>query len=438
MVGGIPESWSQMLSVEKLHLQNNGFEGAIPEFFGTFSHLQELILSNNRFNGSIPSSLGNLSNLVVLDLHQNDISGEMPSSLANVASLNYLDIGNTFINGSIPPWLGSLTNLTSLYIYNTPIAGTLPEELANLTSLVTIFELGVQRSVCVKNPPTSPTISKSSSKSTTQQRTSLPSLSIAPTNVRVENDGESLTAIITTFIVISATSTPSSPAPTTTNDQRNGETSRYAIASMAGSVAAGTVVALVFALFYWRHAMRNIHSKTETLNIEESNDGSQQVLERQENVLQPRDTVTLSPLATINPSAETESTAVISPPFLEVEPASLAEIQAIAGRVPQRNVIQLEINLQREHGLYQSWPHDLVLEWAQTRRFEHPVRNFFISYHIDGEAITNLNMAILSSKYEVVDFRTRAMIMQAVEYLRHSAKSNVFLEDPTVLPLYQE
>ncbi|KAJ3302514.1 hypothetical protein HDU76_005513, partial [Blyttiomyces sp. JEL0837] len=96
------------------------------------------------------------------------------------------------------------------------------------------------------------------------------------------------------------------------------------------------------------------------------------------------------------------------------------------------------LNLQREHGPYQSWNHEMVLQWVQIRQFEFAVRSFFISHHIDGEAITNLDMTNLTSKYEVSDFRTRAKIMQAIEYLRHSAMSGMRLEDPNMLPVYEE
>ncbi|KAJ3278797.1 hypothetical protein HDU76_009738 [Blyttiomyces sp. JEL0837] len=165
---------------------------------------------------------------------------------------------------------------------------------------------------------------------------------------------------------------------------------------------------------------------------------TQQMTQDQEDVAAgPVETPNSPPSREVELAAET-SAIITSSPFLEVEPDSLAEIQAIAGRLPQRNVIQLEINLQREHGPYQSWDHDLVLEWVRLRQFEHSVRNFFVGYHIDGEAITSLDMTALSSKYSVTDFRTKAKIMQAVEYLRHSARSNVSLQDPTVLPAYQE
>ncbi|KAJ3326886.1 hypothetical protein HDU76_012552, partial [Blyttiomyces sp. JEL0837] len=63
-------------------------------------------------------------------------------------------------------------------------------------------------------------------------------------------------------------------------------------------------------------------------------------------------------------------------------------------------------------------------------------------HQIDGSTIDMLTMTTLQTKYEISDFRVRAKILQAVQFLRHSAiapgdDSFIANTDLVPLPLYE-
>ncbi|KAJ3280797.1 hypothetical protein HDU76_009078, partial [Blyttiomyces sp. JEL0837] len=122
----------------------------------------------------------------------------------------------------------------------------------------------------------------------------------------------------------------------------------------------------------------------------------------------------------------------------EVDPINLARYQRLAESREPVNVIALEQEFQRSYGSFMGWSHQLVMEWARLRNFESVVIGFFTNYQIDGPTIDMLTMTTLQTKYEISDFRVRAKIMQAVQFLRHSSIApgdDSFITNPDLVPL---
>ncbi|KAK7359067.1 hypothetical protein VNO77_01013 [Canavalia gladiata] len=79
LYGGIPSSFSNCLSLEKLFLARNMLSGPIPKTLGDMRGLETLDLSSNQLSGSIPNELQNLHILKLLNLSYNDLEGAIPS-----------------------------------------------------------------------------------------------------------------------------------------------------------------------------------------------------------------------------------------------------------------------------------------------------------------------------------------------------------------------
>jgi len=87
----IPTSISTLLSLQKLILTNDNFEGTIPSFLSGMSAMSHLDFSGNRLTGTIPASLGNT-----------DISSRKLATSNTTASLRNLNFASNHLSGSIP------------------------------------------------------------------------------------------------------------------------------------------------------------------------------------------------------------------------------------------------------------------------------------------------------------------------------------------------
>ncbi|KAJ3311461.1 hypothetical protein HDU76_003127 [Blyttiomyces sp. JEL0837] len=82
--------------------------------------------------------------------------------------------------------------------------------------------------------------------------------------------------------------------------------------------------------------------------------------------------------------------------------------------------IELEIHLQRTYGLYTTWSHHLVLDWARVKKVDKVIFNILRDYYVDGELLSTLDVHSLKSKLNIQDFRIRAKFIQCVEFLKDS------------------
>ncbi|KAJ3327830.1 hypothetical protein HDU76_011036 [Blyttiomyces sp. JEL0837] len=89
--------------------------------------------------------------------------------------------------------------------------------------------------------------------------------------------------------------------------------------------------------------------------------------------------------------------------------------QTLRETAPTSNT-NLEIQLQRVYGIYNTWSHEQVMEWWIEETGS-------CNYHIDGPLLATLDVHSLKEKCGDEDFRLRAKFIQAVEFLKDSSQS---------------
>ncbi|CAI5953709.1 unnamed protein product, partial [Closterium sp. NIES-65] len=158
--GFLPETWSRLTALERLHLksssalspcppttshltqfslsdlQGNKLEGSIPGSYSVLKALTYLNLGNNQFSGPIPDFLGSLPNLMELMASRNLLSGALPSALQTSASLEQLHLEGNGIAGSLPDFSRWNTSLTALFLAGNNLTGHIPPSISTLTSLL--------------------------------------------------------------------------------------------------------------------------------------------------------------------------------------------------------------------------------------------------------------------------------------------------------------
>ncbi|CAI9278853.1 unnamed protein product [Lactuca saligna] len=132
--GVIPSSFSGLIHLQQLVLEDNSLKGTIPVGLGQLKSLQTLSLSGNYLTGPLPQTLGNLKNLLQINLARNSLSGTL--KFPNLGSLEYLDLSYNMLSGTIPTVLGLQSNMTFLDLSNNRFSGQIPDSLCNLKNLV--------------------------------------------------------------------------------------------------------------------------------------------------------------------------------------------------------------------------------------------------------------------------------------------------------------
>ncbi|GLU06790.1 hypothetical protein SLE2022_237850 [Rubroshorea leprosula] len=100
LVGSIPVTLGGLNLLLELNLGGNNLSGSIPRMP---PNLQiALNLSTNLFEGPIPNTLSQLTSLEVLDLSNNRFSGKVPAFLTGLASLTQLILSNNQLSGVLP------------------------------------------------------------------------------------------------------------------------------------------------------------------------------------------------------------------------------------------------------------------------------------------------------------------------------------------------
>lgn len=135
---GLPESFSELVALEKLSISYNllqgQIDGAVISKMQALSHLE---IESNYLSGSLPVELGQLKNLVYLYARRNDLTMDLNDLMApgNLKSIFALWLDSNSISGRIPTTIGLLTDLASLSITNSTLSGPLPSEMGRLTDL---------------------------------------------------------------------------------------------------------------------------------------------------------------------------------------------------------------------------------------------------------------------------------------------------------------
>lgn len=102
---------------------------------GALRIMQILAFERCRLVGAIPSSLNQCVSLLELNISHNQISGTLPLGVGDCASLQTLTVENNRLSGPIPTAIGRCTQLRKLHLNNNQLAGAIPAELGACTSL---------------------------------------------------------------------------------------------------------------------------------------------------------------------------------------------------------------------------------------------------------------------------------------------------------------
>jgi hypothetical protein len=135
---GLPESFSELVALEKLSISYNLLQGQINgAVIAKMQSLQHLEIESNYLSGSLPVQLGQLKNLVYLYARRNDLTMDLTDLMApgNLKSIFALWLDSNSISGRIPTSIGLLTDLASLSITTSTLSGAIPTEMARLTEL---------------------------------------------------------------------------------------------------------------------------------------------------------------------------------------------------------------------------------------------------------------------------------------------------------------
>ena len=145
--------------LERLDLSFNKFVGSVPDFVG-FLSLKRLFLGHNQFNGTLPGSIAQLAQLEFLKIPSNSLEGNVSEAhLSSLFKLLYLDLSSNpmldvkLSSNWVPPfqlrhiflascklgprfpgWLRTQKRVGWLDISSSGISGGTPEWFWNLTS----------------------------------------------------------------------------------------------------------------------------------------------------------------------------------------------------------------------------------------------------------------------------------------------------------------
>ncbi|TKY60183.1 LRR receptor serine/threonine-protein kinase [Spatholobus suberectus] len=112
--GSIPQV-GRLVSVASIDFSSNKLYGGIPSSFSNCLSLEKLFLARNQLSGPIPKALGNVKGLETLDLSSNQLSGTIPIELQNLHVLKLLNLSYNDLEGAIPSG-GVFQNLTAVHL----------------------------------------------------------------------------------------------------------------------------------------------------------------------------------------------------------------------------------------------------------------------------------------------------------------------------------
>ncbi|XP_017979602.1 PREDICTED: receptor-like protein 12 [Theobroma cacao] len=136
-------SFSSNSSLEVFFISKNNLVGEIPSSICNLMSISILDLSNNKLSGTIPGCLASRGNkLQILNLNNNDFDGPFPKSLQNCHDLQVLNLGNNKINDTFPHWLGTLPPLQVLVLRSNYFHGQIsPSEHESHFSALRILDV---------------------------------------------------------------------------------------------------------------------------------------------------------------------------------------------------------------------------------------------------------------------------------------------------------
>ncbi|XP_017977169.1 PREDICTED: putative receptor-like protein kinase At3g47110 isoform X3 [Theobroma cacao] len=126
LIGQIPDQLASLSKLEFLLLQANNLTGTIPTWIVevvNLDNLVELDLAENRLSGEIPSSLASCISLERLYLEGNAFEGTIPLSLKSLRGLEEIDLSRNNLSGQIPEFLSKILFLKHLNLSHNDFDG---------------------------------------------------------------------------------------------------------------------------------------------------------------------------------------------------------------------------------------------------------------------------------------------------------------------------
>jgi Leucine-rich repeat (LRR) protein len=108
--GLLPPRFGSSSNLRYVYLSRNNLQGPIAMAFYDSSEILALDLSHNDLNGRIPEWIDRLSNLRVLLLSYNNLEGEIPIHLCRLDQLTLIDLSHNHLSGNILSWMISAYN----------------------------------------------------------------------------------------------------------------------------------------------------------------------------------------------------------------------------------------------------------------------------------------------------------------------------------------
>ncbi|KAL8100622.1 hypothetical protein AgCh_032762 [Apium graveolens] len=112
--------------MQAMDLSNNYISGSIPEF-SEGSSLTLLNVGSNKITGQIPDSISNLATLERLDISRNQVTGTIPTSLGLLFKLQWLDLSINKLVGKIPLSLLDIEKLRHANFRANKLCGMIPQ-----------------------------------------------------------------------------------------------------------------------------------------------------------------------------------------------------------------------------------------------------------------------------------------------------------------------
>ncbi|KAJ1276029.1 hypothetical protein BS78_05G182700 [Paspalum vaginatum] len=133
--GPIPAQIGTLKSLQQLVLYGNKLLGSLPASIGNLSLLEQIIMSQNQLSSTIPASLFSLNKLIELDLSHNFFTGALSGDIGGLKQVYTIDLSSNFLYGGIPESIGQLRMLTNLNLSHNSIENSIPDSFQELTSL---------------------------------------------------------------------------------------------------------------------------------------------------------------------------------------------------------------------------------------------------------------------------------------------------------------
>lgn len=146
LTGNLPRNLLN-LNLTLLDLSTNKLKGKIPDSISDLETLESLNLSSNQLDGEIPSSIGDISSLKNLSLSSNLISGSLPASIGDLHGLEYLDLSSNQFNTTIPHFISSMRSLKYLNLEKNNFKGVVPFN-ASFIKKLEVFKIGENSYLC--------------------------------------------------------------------------------------------------------------------------------------------------------------------------------------------------------------------------------------------------------------------------------------------------